>query len=130
MDGDPHGAGTLAPGRQLHRVTLGGRGSVEHAVPSSVEALPGDVVEFLTVDHRIHTITFLADSLSPEGVAFLASTGQRGSLPLVDRGSRFLFRLEGAPPGRYVFLSEAHGGSAVGVVEVLDLTGANRSTGH
>ncbi len=105
-------------GARLHRVTLGGRGAEEHAVPTRVSALPGDGVEFVTVDHRVHTLLFLPDSLSGEVRSFLESTGQMASPPLVSRGSRFILRLEGAPRGRYAFMSEGHGGTAFGVVEV------------
>jgi plastocyanin len=108
----------LAPGAELHRVTLGGRGSEEHAVPTRIQASPGDAVEFRTVDHRVHTLFFVADSLAPELRSYMESTGQMASPPLVVRGSRFIVRLQNAPPGRYLFVTEGHGGSARGVLEV------------
>jgi plastocyanin len=118
----------LPSGARLHRVTLGGRGAEEHAVPTVVPAVPGDGVEFVTVDHRVHTLVFLPDSLTAEVRSFLETTGQMESPPLVSRGSRFILRLEGAPRGRYAFLSEGHGGTAIGVVEVGPMPGAD-STG-
>ena len=108
----------LSSGAELHLVTLGGRGSEEHAVPTRIEADPGDGVEFRTVDHRVHTVSFIADSLSPAVLSFLESTGQLASPPLVTRGSRFIVRLQNAPSGRYFFLTEGHGGTATGLVEV------------
>lgn len=108
----------LPSGAQLHRVTLGGRGAEEHAVPTRIHASPGDGVEFRTVDHRVHTLEFIVDSLTHEVRAFLESTGQVASPPLVSRGSRFILRLQNAPNGRYLFISEGHGGTARGVVEV------------
>jgi hypothetical protein len=63
-------------------------------------------------------VTFPPDSLTPEVRAFLESTGQTNSPPLVFRGSRFIVKLENAPNGRYPFVSEGHGGIARGVVEV------------
>jgi plastocyanin len=105
-------------GARLHRVTLGGRGAREHAVPALIQAHPGDGVEFITADHRVHTVTFPADSLAPEARAFLESTGQLGSPPLVSRGTRFVLRLQDAPPGRYPFVSDGHGGTAHGVILV------------
>lgn len=108
----------LPSGAELHRVTLGGRGSDEHAVPTRIEASPGDGVEFQTVDHRVHTLKFLADSLTYEARAFLESTGQMASPPLVSRGARFILRLQNAPLGRYLYVSEGHGGEARGVIEV------------
>jgi plastocyanin len=108
----------LPSGALLHRVTLGGRGADEHAVPTLVSASPGDGVEFRTVDHRVHTVEFVGDSLAPAVRTFLESTGQMASPPLVARGTRFVLRLQNAPPGRYFFLSEGHGGTAMGVIEV------------
>lgn len=105
-------------GARVHRVSLGGRGAVEHAVPTRIQAAPGDGVEFRTVDHRVHTVSFLADSLAPEIHSYLERTGQELSMPLVSRGSRFILRLGDAPAGRYVFRSQGHGGYAYGVIEV------------
>ena len=111
----------------LHRVNLGGRGALEHAVPAVIQAAPGDGVEFRTVDHRVHTLSFPADSLDPRVRAFLDSTDQRSGALLVTRGSRFILNLDGAPPGEYVFISEGHGGSARGVVEVITPSGVGPS---
>ena len=108
----------LPAGARLHQITLGGRGAVEHAVPTLIRALPGDAVEFRSVDHRAHTVAFLSDSLSSEGLAFLEGTGQLSGPPLVTQGSHFLLRLEDAPTGRYPFISEGHGGTAYGAIEV------------
>jgi len=108
----------LRSGSRLKSIVLGGRGSDEHVLPGRTVASPGDAVEFVTVDHRIHTVSFLRDSLSSEAWDYLVSTGQEASLPLLSRGSRFLVRLEGAPLGRYPFLSQGHGGEALGVIEL------------
>jgi hypothetical protein len=75
-------------------------------------------VEFATVDHRLHWVTFPPDSLPPPLAAYLAATGQGESPPLHSRGSRFIILLEGAPPGRYPFVSQGHGGIAHGVINV------------
>ncbi len=90
-------------------------------MPRFIDAFPGDAVEFHTVDHRVHMIRFPADSLFAQARAFLKETGQESSPPLAFRGSRFLLLLEGAPPGRYPFLSEGHGGVMGGAVEVRSL---------
>lgn len=108
----------LPPGTRLHRVTLGGRGAEEHAVPTVVQASPGDAVEFRTVDHRVHTLEFLTDSLSVEAFDFLEASGQTASPPLVARGTRFIVSLQNAPVGRYPFMSMGHGGRAYGVLVV------------
>ena len=108
----------LGAGARLHRVILGGRGSEEHVLPARVRAEPGDGVAFVTVDHRVHTLSFPGDSLSPEIRAFLTSTGQESVPPLLYRGNRFILRLTDAPQGRIHFLSQGHGGIAYGVIEV------------
>ena len=108
----------LRAGAELHSVTLGGRGSEEHAVPTRIVIEPGDAVEFRTVDRRVHTVRFPEDSLDLDGRRFLESTGQMASPPLVDRGGRFIVRFDDAPRGRYPFESRGHGGTAWGVVEV------------
>jgi len=108
----------LSADAHLHRITLGGRGAEEHAVPTRVEAAPGDAVEFRTVDYRVHTVRFISDTLASDVRAFLESTGQEASAPLVFRGSRFILKLTDAPPGAYVFESEGHGGVARGVIDV------------
>jgi plastocyanin len=108
----------FSTGARVHRITLGGRGAEEHVVPTLVQAHPGDAVEFQSADHRVHTVVFLSDSLSADGLAFLRKTGQLSGPPLVSRGSHFLVRFDDAPPGRYPFLSEAHGGRAHGAVVV------------
>ena len=108
----------LPEGTRLHRITLGGRGAQEHAVPTLTQASPGDAVEFRTADHRVHTLSFLEDSLSVGIRDFLRSTGQMASPPLVSRGTRFILSLQNAPLGRYPYISEGHGGEARGVIEV------------
>ncbi|NIP60864.1 MAG: hypothetical protein GWM92_12905 [Gemmatimonadetes bacterium] len=119
---DPHAAlrqrlGIDADVR-IHRITLGGRGAREHVVPPRLEVTSGDVVEFLTVDGRIHTVEFPVDSLSMVTAAFLRGTGQLESPPLVDRGTRFVITLRGAPPGRYLFRSRGSGQDAWGEIVV------------
>jgi len=84
----------LADGARLHRVILGGRGSDEHVLPARIRASRGDGVEFVTVDHRVHTVWFPPDSLAAEALAFLISTEQEESPPLLRRGSRFVLVLE------------------------------------
>ncbi|MGW8267822.1 MAG: hypothetical protein ACWGSQ_15760 [Longimicrobiales bacterium] len=112
----------LEGGARLHRVILGGRGSEEHLLPARTRAVPGDAVEFVTVDHRVHNLSFPPDSLTPEALNFLTSTAQESIPPLLHRGNRFILRLSGAPVGRLPFVSEGHGGTAYGVIEVIPPT--------
>jgi len=108
----------LGRGARLHRVVLGGRGAEEHLLPERIRARPGDAVEFVTVDHRIHRIVFPEDSLDAEGLKFLTESGAASSPPMTEKGNRFLLRLEGAPRLRYVFFSYSHGGVARGVIDL------------
>ena len=63
-------------------------------------------------------MSFVSDSLSPEGLTYLADTGQLRGPPLLTRGSRFLVDFRDAPVGRYVFSSESHGAPVFGSVTV------------
>jgi plastocyanin len=119
----------LPDGARSYRILLGGRGAEEHLLPPRIRAVPGDAVEFTTVDHRVHWVTFPPDSLSAPLAAFLAVTQQGESPPLHSRGSRFIILLEDAPPGRYPFVSHGHGGVAHGVIEVAALVDSLASTG-
>jgi len=102
----------------VHTISLGGQGSDEHIVPPVLDVMAGEIVEFVTVDRRIHTITFPADSLSPQALAFLRSTRQAESPPLLRMGSRYVVTFENAPPGRYPFLSGGHGEPSGGIIIV------------
>lgn len=104
--------------RIVERVSLGGARDREHVVPPTVLVESGTVVEFYTVDRRVHSITFMEDSLTPSARRFLEEKGQLSSPPLVERGSRFVVDFLGAPPGRYPYLSHGHGESARGVIVV------------
>ena len=108
--------------RPIHRINLGGRGSIEHVVPVRVVVLAGDLVQFVMVDRRVHTITFRGDGLSPAGRAFLEETGQISSPPLLQRGARFVVSFEHAPAGEYPFVSEGNGDPAAGSIVVVPET--------
>jgi plastocyanin len=98
---------------------LGGAGADEHVVPTRIRILPGDLVQFVTLDHRVHRVVFGAEALTPESSTFLRETGQDASPPLLERGSRFVVFFEKAPSGLYPFVSHGSGGSASGIIEVL-----------
>ena len=60
---------------------------------------PGDFVEFVTQDRRVHVLTFDLQSLSPPAAEFLLGSGQQSSPPLVESGTRFVVSFASAPPG-------------------------------
>lgn len=102
-------------------VQLSGGRDVEHIVPPHVEIEVGEWIQFVTLDRRVHTLSFVPDSLSPEALAYLADTGQIRGPPLLARGSRFLVDFRNAPVGRYVFSSESHGAPVFGSVTVREI---------
>lgn len=104
--------------RIIERVSLGGARASEHVVPPTVVVESATVVEFYTVDRRVHSITFMEDSLTLPARKFLEDKGQLTSPPLVERGSRFVVDFMDAPPGRYPYCSHGHGESACGVIVV------------
>ena len=104
--------------RIVERVTLGGARAREHVFPLTLLVEPGTVVEFYTVDRRVHSITFIEDSLALSARTFLGDMGQLSSPPLVEQGSRFVVDFMAAPPGRYPYLSHGHGEPARGVIIV------------
>lgn len=108
----------IPPEVTIHRITLGGRGAAEHVVPTRIDVAPGDVVQFLNVDRRIHTVSFEVDSLGAEGRRFLTETAQLESPPLLTAGSRFVVTFRDAPSGVYPFRSEGPGGSGRGRIVV------------
>ena len=61
-------------------VQLSGGRDVEHVVPPHLEIELGEWVQFVSLDRRVHTVSFVPDSLSPEALGYLADTGQPFSL--------------------------------------------------
>ena len=103
-------------------VYLAGGRDVEHVVPPHLEIGTGEWVQFVTLDRRVHTLSFVPDSLSPAALAYLADTGQLEGPPLLERGSRFLVDFREAPAGRYVFSSTSHGDPVFGSVTVREIS--------
>lgn len=110
----------LSPNDQVWRVELGSRDNREHVEPPVVTVSPGSWVEFVTTDTRLHTVLFPLDSLPAPSADFLLRTGQTASPPLVEEGARFVMSFEEAPAGRYPFLVEGNGVTAVGAVVVAE----------
>ena len=101
-----------------HVVQLGGGRDQEHVLPLNLEISVGEWVEFVTLDRRVHTLSFVADSLSPEAHEYLLATGQLHGPPLLERGTRLFVDFREAPEGRYVFSSRSHGEPVYGSVTV------------
>ena len=103
-------------------VQLSGGRDVEHVVPPHLEIELGQWVQFVSLDRRVHTLSFVRDSLSPEALVYLADTGQLESPPLLARGNRFLVDFREAPTGRYVFSSTSHGDPVFGSITVREIS--------
>lgn len=99
-------------------IQLGGGRDREHVLPLTTKVSVGDWVEFVTLDRRVHTLSFVVDSLTSGATAYLRATGQLHSPPLLERGSRFLVDFGEAPAGRYVFSSRSHGAPVFGSITV------------
>ncbi len=99
-------------------IQLGGGRDQEHVLPLNLEISVGEWVEFVTLDRRVHTLSFVADSLSAEALEYLRAAGQLHSPPLLERGTRFFVDFREAPEGRYVFSSRSHGAPVYGSVTV------------
>ncbi len=108
----------LPPGETSRVIHLGGGRDQEHVLPLAIEIGTGEWVEFITLDRRVHTLSFVADSLSDRGREYLLATGQVHSPPLLERGTRFFVDFREAPEGRYVFTSRSHGEPVYGSVTV------------
>jgi plastocyanin len=102
---------------EVHRVSITG-GDREVVEPVELEVPPGAWVEFVTTDWRVHRILFLGDSLDAGRLAFLVSSDQMDSPPLIDRDARFVVSFVGAPEGRFPYVVEGNGASTHGVVVV------------
>jgi len=102
---------------EVHRVVITG-GDVELAAPQATTIPPGAYLEFVTGDWFVHEITFELDSMHPLARAFLESTDQVASPPLLRLDSRYVVDFEGGPPGRYPYLLEGSGAVGRGVVVV------------
>jgi len=106
-------------GAQSYRVMrLGGARDEEHLLPAQVEIYEGESVKFISLDHRLHSLSFVSDSLSPEMALFLSKAKQFLPAPLMSQGDCLELNFNDAPPGRYIFVSRGHGDPAYGRIIV------------
>ena len=119
-DVDPQADPRLAAADGAEVIQLSGARDQEHVVPPRLEITSGSWVEFVSLDRRVHTVSFVLDSLTPEIYRYLRDTGQLSAPPLLERGSRFLVDFREAPLGRYVFSSTSHGEPVYGSVTVRE----------
>lgn len=106
----------LEAGVQVVEVRVERRQEGGELDPRRVAARPGDVVRFTAGDGGMHALAFVADALTPEARAFLESTAQLRSPPLVAAGTQWIVTLAGAPVGEYPFICSTHGARGILVV--------------
>tara|TARA_Y100000590_G_scaffold116955_1_gene133539 strand:- start:8771 stop:9217 length:447 start_codon:yes stop_codon:yes gene_type:complete len=104
--------------KDRHVIELNNDKTQYHVSPLSIEISSGDWIEIISLDHKVHTLSFVADSISHESYDFLIATDQLNGPPLLERGSSFLVDFRDAPKGRYVFSSSSHGESVYGIITV------------
>jgi hypothetical protein len=102
----------------IHRIDLSGRADFTRVIPRLTEAGPGDVVQLVVLDHRVHLIRFREELLRPDQIEFLRVTSQARFPPLVEQGSRLVLSFEGAPTGDYSFQVEGNGPPVEAVIRV------------
>ena len=110
----------IPAGIPIRRVDLRWREGETRILPRRTEIPPGGVVQFVTLDHRVHLIRFDEGALDPPALGFLHGTGQDRAPPLLVEGARLVLTFDGAPPGIYPFWVEGNGGRAPGEIRVLD----------
>ena len=104
----------------IHRIDVGDSGGGTRVLPRVTEIQPDHVVQFVTLDHRVHLIRFDPSELAPIPMAFLRETNQDSPPPLVAEGSRLVLSFEGAPAGSYPFTVDGDGTPVAGEIRVVD----------
>lgn len=104
----------------IHRIDVGDSGGETRVLPRVTEIRPGHVVQFVTLDHRVHLIRFDPAELDPVLLAFLRETNQDSPPPLVAEGSRLVLSFDDAPAGSYPFLVDGDGTPVTGEIRVVD----------
>lgn len=96
----------LPAGVDLHDVSVGATQQNRDFGPVQLQGKPGDYLRFTTGDSRAHAIAF--EPATPEQKAFLESTGQLRSPPLITKGASWVIALKNAPIGQYPFRCLVH----------------------
>ena len=103
---------------RVHRVRLSSVDNRERVEPVQVTVRPGDWVEFVTEDRRVHAVAFALDGATPAAAEFLRGTGQESSPPLVESAARFVVSFADAPAGSYPYVVIGNGEDGRGTIVV------------
>ena len=107
----------------IHRIDLSDRGdgTGTRILPRSTEIRAGDIVQFVTLDHRVHHVRFEGAVLDEAALEFLRATRQESPPPLVEQGARLVLTFKDAPVGTYPFVVDGNGLPVAGEIRVLPL---------
>ena len=105
---------------RIHRVDLSSRREQAQVLPRQTEIRPGELVQFVVLDHRVHLVRFDTEELSAPALEFLRETGQDSPPPLLEQGARLVLSFEDAPAGSYPFLVDGNGTPVSGEIRVAD----------
>ena len=114
---------TLPEGTRVFDIEASAPGGSGSLRPSNVEVSVGDVVRFIATDGQPHAFVFEPDSSAGALSAFLETSGQMRSPPLVSRDSRWIVSLEGAPTGTYPFRCLTHNARGLLMVVARGVSG-------
>ncbi len=106
--------GTVSQSAKIVRLS-GGRDQ-EHILPVQIELFAGEPLRIVSLDHRVHSVSFVKEFLSFEMEKFLSTTEQLVLPPLLVQGSCLNLDFTDAPSGEYVFLSQSHGQPVFGKI--------------
>ena len=109
---------SLGDDDRVHRIRLGSVGNRENPNPATLVVRPGDYVQFVSGDNRVHAVSFPVEGLSPPAADFLRRTGQQASPPMVVADARFVVTFADAPPGLYPFVVIGNGVTGKGSIQV------------
>lgn len=104
----------------IHRVALVGQGDRTRVLPRELMIRSGDVVQFVSLDHRVYVVRFDETDPSAPTSTFLVDTEQDSPPPLVEEGARLVLTFGGAPTGTYAYRVEGNGGPVPGSIRVAE----------
>lgn len=102
----------------IHRIELVGRGDWTRVLPQELAIHPGDVVQFVALDHRVYLVRFEESLLSRAALDFLRDTDQDSPPPLVEQGARLVLSFNDAPETSYAYRVEGSGSPVLGSIRV------------
>ena len=107
-----------AVGARMRVVEIGFGPGGEKVAPDSVELLPGEQVDFHTLDGSPRVARFRVMGLDEAQYRFLTEGSGLSSPPLVAANTHWVVDFAQAPPGRYPFEVEGPRGAVDGVLWV------------